>query len=59
MAQDKPVKSMNKRSLQDNESQDIERYEPQQATMPDDIVDQHCFSAKNNQVLSNEITDND
>ncbi len=42
MAQDKPLKSMNKRSLQEDESQDIERFEPR-ATMPDDIIDQHGF----------------
>ncbi len=33
MAQDKPVKQTNTRSLQENESQDIERFEAHTDTM--------------------------
>lgn len=45
MAQDKPVKLVNKRSLQEDESQNVERYEVQE-TMPDELSDQHGFIAQ-------------
>lgn len=45
MAQDKPLKPTNTRSLQEPESQNIEKYETQD-TMPDDIMDQHGFVAQ-------------
>jgi len=40
MANDKPVKALNSRSMQENESRDIEKYETQQDTMSDELLDQ-------------------